>query len=118
MGSLRESPLSSVGLDLVSLLSKNLSMQLPLTASSQPRWCAPPSRPAEVTSTQSSQPHSSSDAGVTPPWSTLWFTGLAQAWEQSPLFPSGLMLKRLLQSNRLEDSFYLADKVQRQQKSL
>merc|ERR1712233_33005 len=95
--SLRESPLSSVGLDLVSLLSKNLSMLLPLTASLRPQWCALPSRPAEVTSTLFSQPPSSLDAGDTLPWSTLSCTGSDQALVPSHLFRSGLTLKKLSQ---------------------
>merc|ERR1712154_600893 len=79
------------------VLLKNLSMRLPLTASSRPRWCVLPSRPAGVTSTPSSPPPSSSDAGATPPWSTLLCTGWAQVLVPSPLSRSGLTLKKLFQ---------------------
>merc|ERR1712088_112899 len=47
-----------------------------------------------ATSTPSSQPPSSSDAGATPRWSTLLSTGWDTASAPSPPSPSGLMLKR------------------------
>merc|ERR1712227_1128917 len=52
------------------------------------------SPPAAATSTPSSQPPSSLDAGATPRWSTLLSTGWDPASAPSPPSPSGLMLKR------------------------